>query len=177
MTLPHDPDEITMRAVLQAMFKCSGCGTCCRICKDIHVTDDDIKKMSMHLGISTRAFRKKYTRRHSKDDKKLSLRNKRACIFFDRLHKSCKIYDSRPAVCRQYPFLDSEMVGKPIGTCFPDCPGQLAAILELNAWLLSMTDEERERCQRVVAETDQARVRELQRAVCRAADRKIHGEA
>jgi len=135
-------EDMLIRGILQAGFKCLHCGTCCRICRDIHVADEDITNIAKFLGVTERAVRKKYTRRHSVDREKRSLRNKRACVFFDRLHKTCKIYEARPYVCRVYPFLDCTMLGRPITTCFPDCPGQMATAMGFMNYLATIPESE-----------------------------------
>lgn len=85
-------------------FKCTGCGKCCSGSPGyVFLTDDDIEKLTAHLGITQEEFIKKYTKTfHGK----LSLRDDTpgyGCIFLKE-GKSCSVYHARPMQCKTYPF-------------------------------------------------------------------------
>lgn len=87
-------------------YDCSQCpGYCCSYEK-IEVGKRDLERLARHFGIGTDAAGERFTKiidgepvlRHQKDDVYATV-----CIFFDRAERRCSVYESRPAVCREYP--------------------------------------------------------------------------
>jgi Fe-S-cluster containining protein len=94
-------------------FKCERCAECCKKLYII-LNDEDIKNIEK-LGYSKEdfcegeligEFKGKFVLK-KEDDK---------CIFLekDKDGYSCSIYESRPEICRKYPFF-----GKEVETCKP----------------------------------------------------------
>ena len=76
-------------------FKCKRCGDCCRVVP--HLTDNDIsriKKLGFKEGFFVERIGNINLMRIEKDK----------CVFLnDGKRTSCKIYNSRPRICRLYP--------------------------------------------------------------------------
>lgn len=80
------------------MFKCEGCGQCCRAKVDwdflgVKFTDDDVDRISQHLGKTTEEFRRIY---HVKNEF-INIAKIKACPFL--VNNQCIIYAVRPAYC------------------------------------------------------------------------------
>jgi len=92
-------------------FNCKKCpGYCCSHPR-IAVTDNDIRRLAHHFGISAQATRKRYTYRYEAEDiSEQILRHqkdtvyKSVCRLFDRDTRRCTAYEARPHVCRKYPY-------------------------------------------------------------------------
>ncbi len=90
-----------------ASFRCLGteCGDCCsgkRGPGAVWLSDEDVKQLAEHLGLSPHKLRRRYLRRLNG---RASLRERANfdCIFH-RPGRGCSIYDARPLQCRTYPF-------------------------------------------------------------------------
>jgi Fe-S-cluster containining protein len=92
-------------------FDCSKCpGYCCSHAR-IEVTDKDIRRLAGHFGVTERVARKRFTYRYkTQEADEQVLRHHKdtvyasVCALFDRKTRRCTVYDSRPAVCRKYPY-------------------------------------------------------------------------
>ena len=94
-------------------FNCNKCpGYCCSHSR-IAVTDNDIRRLAKHFGISERAARKRLTYRYTYKAEGIDeqiLRHdkdsvyKSVCRLFDREARRCTVYEARPNVCRKYPY-------------------------------------------------------------------------
>ncbi len=98
-------------------FRCSGCGSCCALW--IPVTDADVRRLEgvgyspgkiVHFVSSSRIETEAGTIVWIKlgsgqaGKKAMCLREKRGqCIFLK--GKRCEVYESRPVVCREHPFV------------------------------------------------------------------------
>lgn len=94
-------------------YDCLKCpGYCCSY-PNIHLKDSDIERLSQHLGMSEKDFRKKHTKKgfkeegaakrptvliHQEDEHFGSI-----CWFFDTEKRQCTVYEGRPEICREYP--------------------------------------------------------------------------
>lgn len=78
------------------LFECVRCGNCCRL-GFIELTDEDIRRIEGegHMGFYN--LTKSGEKKLKKSDGK--------CVFL--VGDSCSIYESRPEVCRRFPFFDS----------------------------------------------------------------------
>lgn len=96
---------------MTARFDCLKCpGYCCSHAR-IAVTDNDIRRLANHFGISQRNARERFTYRYrTKEIDEWILRHhkdhiyKSVCAFFDRDKRQCTVYEARPYVCRKYPY-------------------------------------------------------------------------
>ncbi len=92
-------------------FNCAKCpGYCCSHPR-IAVSDNDIRRLARHFGLSARLARRRlsyryrsgeideYILRHQKDHIYRSV-----CRFLDRETRRCTVYAARPSVCRKYPY-------------------------------------------------------------------------
>jgi len=89
-------------------YDCSKCpGYCCSY-PLIEVGRRDIRRLAKHFGISYQQAETRYTR-FDRSEKVRSLRQQedrhfgRICKLFDTKKRQCTVYESRPAVCREYP--------------------------------------------------------------------------
>lgn len=79
-------------------INCLDCANCCKTTPAI-VTRPDAKRIAKHLGISTKAFIKKYL---IEDYDQTLMINGVPCTFLNE-DNTCKIYEVRPEACRTYP--------------------------------------------------------------------------
>jgi Fe-S-cluster containining protein len=88
---------------LRDNHKCIGCGKCCH-CSPIVLAGEDIRVMAFKLGMSVKDFKKEYTEVYPGNARLSHFKHENPCAFLDENNK-CKIYDSRPAICRAYPLM------------------------------------------------------------------------
>ncbi len=83
-----------------AKTDCTSCAKCCRA---LVVAPDyrDVSLLAGHVGTTTLEFKKKYMRIDSEGD---SVLRQRPCPFLK--SNRCSVYESRPKLCRNYPYLD-----------------------------------------------------------------------
>lgn len=80
-------------------LNCNFCGLCCTLA--VKVSEKDVRKIEKGTG----ADRKDFTRKSVSGDTLLKKKKDGWCTFFE-LKKGvgrCKIYDSRPSICRDFP--------------------------------------------------------------------------
>ena len=88
-------------------YDCSKCpGYCCSY-DHIEVSDNDVRRLALHLDLPEDTVRQRYLKatgddttvlRHRKDHVYNSM-----CVFFDQEERRCTVYEGRPRVCRSYP--------------------------------------------------------------------------
>jgi uncharacterized protein len=95
--------EITDR--IWAGFDCTTCANCCKELA-IGLTDSDIERLAVHLGMPTEQFRASYLRaadqEESDEDVHWVMRS-RPCPMLK--ENRCTVYEHRPEQCRGYPYL------------------------------------------------------------------------
>ena len=97
-------------------FTCTCCGNCCTGPTGyVWISDDEVRLLAEHLGLSEAETRVQYTR---KLGGKISLKEKRSpqglydCIFLTELpdgKRVCGIYSVRPLQCRTWPFWEGNL--------------------------------------------------------------------
>lgn len=95
-------------------FECKRCGKCCRK-YTVKLSNKDIRR------IKKAGFRKEYFAEIDNFDRKYGnyalrrINNK--CIFLTERHNKayCQIYNNRPEICKDYPFIEK----KEIDSCMP----------------------------------------------------------
>jgi Fe-S-cluster containining protein len=86
-----------------AASKCRRCGACCRENSPITVRDDEIRAIAKHLGERASIVRRMY---FSRDRTLCMACLKDPCPFLgDPPENRCLVYEVRPHVCRDFPFL------------------------------------------------------------------------
>lgn len=100
---PPEVDKVSQELSAKAFEKidCMSCANCCKSSPPL-IEEEDIRKISKHLGVSKKAFRKKYVLEDINGD--LSFISV-PCVFLEE-DNSCSIYDIRPKACRRYPHMD-----------------------------------------------------------------------
>jgi hypothetical protein len=90
-------------------FECTQCGKCCtRRGKYayVYLTDEEIRRLAQHLGISAAAFRRRHTFIDELGWTQLLFADE-CCPFLDRASNGCTVYEARPVQCRTFPFWTS----------------------------------------------------------------------
>ncbi len=98
---------------MKLRYDCSKCpGYCCSYDR-IAVTERDIARLARHFDIAVDEARDRFTYRYvakGVDERILRHRKdhvfKSTCRFFDQQARRCTVYEARPGVCRQYPYLN-----------------------------------------------------------------------
>ncbi|MBW2979822.1 YkgJ family cysteine cluster protein [Candidatus Woesearchaeota archaeon] len=86
-------------------FNCERCGECCKKLYII-LNDSDIKNIEKH-GYQLDSFSETEQVGEYKGKRVLKKINGR-CVFLTN-DSLCKIYDSRPEICKKYPFFEKEV--------------------------------------------------------------------
>ncbi len=95
------------------VFDSSACAACGGRCctgesGNIFVRSEEIRALTLLLKMDEDVFKTQYL---EKRGYKYSLKEKRHdisfdCIFYDREHHGCSVYEARPVQCRTFPFWD-----------------------------------------------------------------------
>lgn len=94
-------DEIVheLNEKISKQIDCTRCGNCCNYLTP-ELTNKEIDSLSKYLKLTSKEFGDSYIEIDEENCKFLS---KIPCIFFK--DKKCSIYEIRPKVCAEYPFL------------------------------------------------------------------------
>lgn len=82
---------------------CRQCANCCRTMQ-VEIDDDDIARLAPRLGMSVEEFHEKYVTMAVFDEKILKTQ---PCVFLGE-DNTCSVYDDRPKVCRDFPYLHAK---------------------------------------------------------------------
>lgn len=85
---------------------CLECANCCKTMSPTY-TQEDIRRISAHLGMSPRAFREKWLYKDKTGD---WMNVKQPCQFLDLSTNMCAIYTVRPRDCAGFPHHNKKMV-------------------------------------------------------------------
>ena len=104
MRSPKKVDRIALELHQEAfsIVDCTKCANCCRTLRPV-VTDEDIARIAMHLGLTEEEFVAAYLER---DEEEGRYRIKMTPCPFLGDDNLCKIYDVRPEKCQGYLFTD-----------------------------------------------------------------------
>ncbi|HEX7860860.1 MAG TPA: YkgJ family cysteine cluster protein [Verrucomicrobiae bacterium] len=85
-------------------YECDRCTACCRWPGQVKLTDAEITRMSVHLGVAENDFIQTYTRLNN-DRTGLALQDKESgeCIFLQ--GGDCRVNPVKPQQCRNFPNL------------------------------------------------------------------------
>ena len=86
---------------------CLSCANCCKTMTPTF-TEQDMKRISRHLGESVDEFKKKWLRKERKSDGDW-INRKEPCQFLNLTDNKCSIYEVRPADCAGFPHLPKKM--------------------------------------------------------------------
>ncbi len=102
---PSNVDSLSKKLSKEAFenIDCLSCANCCKSSPPL-IDQEDIKRISKHLGISKKQFIRKYVLEDINGD--LSFITI-PCVFLND-DNSCSIYDQRPKACRRYPHMDEK---------------------------------------------------------------------
>ena len=83
-------------------FECQpGCTVCCQRRGFVYLTEDDIVRAARFLGITARAFEKRYVYR-TRNLRRLRIPRGSLCRFLRA--DGCSIHPAKPTQCRLFPF-------------------------------------------------------------------------
>jgi uncharacterized protein len=104
---PKDLNTITVEADKLAWNEvgCLSCANCCKTMSPTY-TSEDIKRISAHLHMTTKAFKEKWLYKDKRDGDWMNV--KQPCQFLDLKDNKCSIYDVRPADCSGFPHHDKK---------------------------------------------------------------------
>lgn len=111
----------------QVLFQCQNCGECCRGEGYALLDEGDLRAMARELQISPGQAKTRFT--HPDPQGNFACRilksvgKDRDCCFLDIGRGECRIYRSRPRVCRTFPMLSSDLEGGQAIFFYPDCLG------------------------------------------------------
>ena len=101
----------TIAALEKEMWSETDCLSCANCCKTMTptFTNQDIKRISAHLGMTGEAFREKWLRRERGGDRDW-LNKTEPCQFLNLEDNKCSIYEVRPADCAGFPHLTKKFL-------------------------------------------------------------------
>ena len=104
---PKDLSKLTVIADKAAWKEvdCLSCANCCKTMSPTY-TPEDIKRISLHLGMKSKAFKEKYLYKDKKDGDWMNV--KQPCQFLNLTDNKCSIYEVRPADCSGFPHHDKK---------------------------------------------------------------------
>lgn len=83
-------------------FECqTGCTNCCTQNGHVYLNEDDITRISAHLGLERDTFEKRYLCR-SPEGMRLTFPRPDSCHFL--VSSGCKIHEVKPLQCRTFPY-------------------------------------------------------------------------
>jgi Fe-S-cluster containining protein len=85
-------------------FRCTACGECCTGAPGhVWVEKEDIERMAKALGLSRKAYERKYVRRVGRR-KSLRERENGDCVMLGEGDRRCRVYAAKPSRCSTFPF-------------------------------------------------------------------------
>jgi Fe-S-cluster containining protein len=118
-----------------AQTNCLSCANCCKVMSPTY-TFQDIKRISLHLGMRPKDFKEKWLYLDKKENDWMN--KSRPCQFLDLNTNMCSIYEVRPADCAGFPHL----IKKPLTDYMhvhkqniEYCPATMLFVENLNAAL------------------------------------------
>jgi Fe-S-cluster containining protein len=95
--------DSTVRNITDQVWQKIDCTTCANCCKTlgIVVTPADIKLLSKRLNMTVADFSAAYVDKGSEGN---NILKSEPCVFLGADNR-CTVYEDRPAVCREYPYL------------------------------------------------------------------------
>ncbi|GMU22720.1 MAG: hypothetical protein AMXMBFR13_28050 [Phycisphaerae bacterium] len=87
----------------EAQMDCTTCGACCRV-NHVPVEPDEIERLASLAKLPVLDFRRQYLDTDDDGDPALPA----PCPFLDGAR--CTVYEDRPVVCREYPYIDGDIV-------------------------------------------------------------------
>ena len=121
------PDSLFPQIAAQVLFRCLDCGECCRGEGYALVDEGDIQEIARALGISRSEARVRFTQPDPENNPGCRILKStgpmNTCCFLDALANKCKIYGSRPRICRTFPMLNSDPLADEAICFYSDCQG------------------------------------------------------
>jgi len=90
----------------QEEFVCENCGNCCTQCAPIDVTKEDLERIAKHFNKTPAVAARRHCKPNPINRNILAIKHDVPCKFYKK--GRCSIYEARPEVCRNHPFLSGE---------------------------------------------------------------------
>ena len=89
---------------MPVFYECQRCTACCRWPGQVRVTDEEIRRMAAHLGLTEEVFIQRHTRLDAQR-RGLALMDQEggACCFLE--GSDCRVQPVKPQQCRDFPNL------------------------------------------------------------------------
>jgi len=96
----------TVRTITDEVWQKIDCTTCANCCKtlDITVSPADITRLSNRLNMTRKDFSTAYVTKDAMGD---NILKSRPCVFLGADNR-CTVYENRPEVCREFPYLHKD---------------------------------------------------------------------
>jgi Fe-S-cluster containining protein len=94
------------KAIRQVLFKCGRCGRCCGEPEIIDLYPEDLNRLSRHFHKNLAQVMVAVCAEHPRGGRRYMMNKSKPCQFYK---NGCRIYGSRPIVCRMYPYLAGPM--------------------------------------------------------------------
>jgi uncharacterized protein len=121
------PEIQSSLAAAQVLFECRNCGECCKGEGYTLATQEDLKRIADFFGKSASTVFSQFTDRDPENREGCRiLKNigpERLCCFYDAAAHRCKIYKSRPEICRTFPMLSIDVEQEEGISLYSDCLG------------------------------------------------------
>ena len=135
----EDPMYITrlFQQLHEEVFReidCLKCANCCNTISPV-ITDRDVQKMARALKIKPSEVASTYL---MIDDENDYVFKSTPCPFLDNIDNTCRIYESRPKACREYPHTNHPDMRKVLNITYKNtfiCPAVYLIINEMEKYL------------------------------------------
>jgi len=88
--------------MVDVRFNCQpGCTNCCDMEGFVYLTEDDLKRAAIFVGMPAKAFEKKYVYR-TRHQMRFRKPPEKQCAFLG--ERGCSIHPAKPTQCRTFPF-------------------------------------------------------------------------
>ncbi len=89
---------------MPVFHECQRCTACCRWPGDVKISEEEIARMAVHLGMTEQEFIDRYTRlRWFRRGLSLQEKPNGECVFLD--GQDCRVQPVKPKQCRDFPNL------------------------------------------------------------------------
>jgi len=92
-----------MRGSVPTEFECMKCGNCCTIAGSVTISESDLRRASLYLGISPERFAAQYTDVNASRSGLVLKDQRDGCCVFLQPDRTCLINPAKPRQCAGFP--------------------------------------------------------------------------